>query len=463
MPKACRAGRTSEIMYEARAAGLIEDLEARLRLSPYQAYSYSYPHKTAYRPLDPAVELAPVWAAEDRSALFLYVHVPFCEMRCGFCNLFTLTRPDGDLAPRYLAALDRQADMMTAILGEHRFARIAIGGGTPTQLSLREMERLLAIVQRVTGRGETTIPLAVEVSPGTIDQDKMALLAAFGTQRVSIGIQSFVETELRALARPQANETVEQALALLRAAAFPIVNLDLIYGIPGQTVESWLWSLERALSHAPDELYLYPLYVRPLTGLGKRSPAPEAADDIRLLMYRKARDLLLDRGWIQSSMRLFRARPASLETLPYSCQEDGMVGLGPGARSYTQHLHYSTDFAVGRRSIQEIIENYCETSDAAFAQARHGVHLTAAEQKRRFAIQSILDESGLDLAAYRQRFSSEAMRDFPEIALLQELGFGRCQAETVTLTPRGLELADAIGPWLTSPDMTSRMRGFALR
>ncbi len=439
---------------------VLRDLEARLLLSPYQAYSYSYPHKTAYRALDPPVDLAPVWAAEDRSRLFLYLHVPFCEMRCGFCNLFTLVKPEESLPERYVAALERQARVMTELLGNHAVARIAIGGGTPTRLTLRQMERMLAVARGMAGPG---VPLAVEVSPDTVDEEKIALLAAQGTTRLSMGVQSFIESELRALARPQSEAQVERAMTLIRAAAFPLVNLDLIYGIPGQSLESWLVSLERALAYAPDELYLYPLYIRPLTGLGKREESRREAPDQRRGMYRAARERLLAAGWSQASMRLFRAPGAAVDGPAYSCQEDGMVGLGAGARSYTRGLHYSTDFAVGRRSIEAIIEGYCQTSEEGFARTNYGVRLDLPEQKRRFIIQSVLDGAGLDVVAYRRRFGSAAEQDFPELAALESLDLARRRGETLALTTRGIESADIIGPWLVSGAMAQRMAGFVLR
>src|SRR5207237_891040 len=99
----------------------------------YQAYMYAYPHKTAYRPLDP-IPLDALWAGERRDALFAYVHVPFCEQRCGFCNLFTRPVPPDELVAAYLDALERQTTVVTRALGDHAFARAAIGGGTPTLL-----------------------------------------------------------------------------------------------------------------------------------------------------------------------------------------------------------------------------------------------------------------------------------------------------------------------------------------
>ncbi|MGO4779472.1 coproporphyrinogen III oxidase family protein, partial [Lysobacter sp. 2RAB21] len=113
-----------------------------LRLPPYQAYSYSYPHKTAYRPLQPAQSLAQLWADEPRDALFLYLHIPFCSYRCGFCNLFALARPEPAKVAAYLQQMERQLRATAAALGEHRFVRFALGGGTPTYLDAEQLRRV---------------------------------------------------------------------------------------------------------------------------------------------------------------------------------------------------------------------------------------------------------------------------------------------------------------------------------
>src|SRR5205823_596337 len=149
---------------------------------------------------------------------------------------------------------------------------------------------------------------------------------------------------------------VEVALGRLRAAGFPTLNLDLIYGLPGQTVASWLTSVRAALRWRPEELYLYPLYARPLTRLGR---SRGGGDDLRPECYRQARAVLLDAGYTQVTMRMFRAAHAPGEGGPvYCCQEDGMVGVGCGARSYTRALHYATEYAVRAAGIREILTDY---------------------------------------------------------------------------------------------------------
>jgi oxygen-independent coproporphyrinogen III oxidase len=304
------------------------------------------------------------------------------------------------------------------------------------------------------------IPISVETSPGTAECKKLALLRERGVTRISIGIQSFIDSELTGAARPQDRTEVERALEHLRAARFPVLNIDLIYGLPGQTVPSWLDSIRAALEYAPEELYLYPLYVRPLTGLGRSG---RAWDDQRLACYRSGRDFLLSEGYEQLSMRMFRGRGVADEAGPiYCCQDDGMVGLGCGARSYTRGLHYSREYAVGASGIRAILADYLARPDETLATADHGFRLGPEDQRRRYVLQSLLQKTGLDLDTYRSHFGADPGADMPELDELESHGLAERTSDRLHLTDRGLERSDAIGPWLSSRRVTELMQSYQL-
>jgi oxygen-independent coproporphyrinogen III oxidase len=437
-------------------------VEQKLFDTPYAGYAYAYPHKTAYRAFTEPLSLRALWAEEQREALFLYLHVPFCEMRCGFCNLFTAANPQADFAKQYLKALEQQAATVREALGPATFARFAIGGGTPTYLSEDGLQRLFAVAERLFEVDLQSVPVSVETSPLTAEAGKLQLLRARGVDRISIGVQSFVEAEVTAAGRAQKTAQVEGALERIRAAGFPRLNIDLIYGLPGQTVATWRASLQAALRYAPEELFLYPLYVRPLTALGRRGSQTE--DKLRLACYRAGRELLLARGYRQISMRMFQAAQVLGPEAPaYCCQQDGMVGLGCGARSYTRAVHYSSEYAVGARGVREILAAYLAKPAAAFAQADYGFALDAEEQRLRFVTQSLLQVEGLALAAYRARFGTEALDDLPILDELPRYGLATRDDERVQLTAAGLELSDAIGPWLYSARVRALMESYTWR
>jgi oxygen-independent coproporphyrinogen-3 oxidase len=416
--------------------------------SPYRSYVYAYPHKSAYRPFAERPALADLWRSEDVGALSLYAHIPFCEMRCGFCNLFTRSTPPADQVTSYLDALERQAEAVAAALPEGAaFARAALGGGTPTYLSAEELVRAYDLIEFALDVDLSKIPMSVETSPATATPDRLAVLDERGATRISMGVQSFIDSEAHSAGRPQKRAEVDRALTDIRECTGAGLNVDLIYGIDRQTPRTWEYSLDTALSWEPEEIYLYPLYVRPLTGLGRRA---RAWDDHRLSLYRQGRDHLRERGYEQVSMRMFRRAdaPERAGSVPdYSCQTDGMVGLGCGARSYTGSTHYSFDYAVGVGKVRSIIADYVGRDTAGFAHAEVGFVLDDDERRRRHVLQSLLRAEGMAVDDYSARFGTHPVADFPaEFATLSDRGWLAEPGESLRLTEEGLAHSDSVGP-----------------
>lgn len=426
--------------------------------SAYVGYAYSYPHKSAYRTLADAVPLQKVWAKENRESLFLYLHVPFCEFRCGFCNLFTLANAEVDLPARYLSQLRVEAAVIKEELGDARFTQVAIGGGTPTFLNDRELAELFVLSSELLGNKNSVQGTSCEASPATLTSSKAKLLKEWGVTRLSLGVQSFDENESRALGRPQKTSDVVRAIEIAREQRFPTLNLDLIYGLEGQSRAAWLNTVQQAAKFRPEEIYLYPLYVRELTGLGKTGAT---AGDHRLDHYRAARDLLCGEGYEQKSLRMFALPQKSHQKAgQYRCQTDGMVGLGCGARSYTRELHYSTEFAVGRQGVRSILGDYLRRDAVDFASARHGIAIDSEDQRRRYVIQTLFQADGLDRFEYGQRFGADPLDELPQLAELVELDFAIATPQRLRLTRSGLERSDAIGPWLYSERVVRLMEEF---
>ncbi|WP_337034602.1 STM4012 family radical SAM protein [Paenibacillus illinoisensis] len=431
---------------------------------PYRSYLYSYPHKTAYRELDPPLPLGPLWERENTDTYFLYMHIPFCAARCGFCNLFTLPDRRDDTHERYVDALERQARQWAPLTSRRPYSRFAIGGGTPTLLNEVQLNRLFDIAENVMGLDPAHASISIETSPDTVTEGKLALLKERSVDRVSMGIQSFIEAEAAAIYRPQKPQEVERALEKLTRYDFPLLNLDLIYGLPGQTVESWLYSLERVLSYEPEEIFIYPLYTRENT-IVKPEDIQRQGPDIRMELYTAARETLKSRGYVQYSMRRFTKESsthASKELLPYSCQEEGMVGLGCGARSYTSEVHYASKYGVSYKATQSIIADYVATE--RYDVADYGIVLSREEQKRRFILKALLHREGLTLDDYLQRFGSEVMTDYAWLSELLTEGMAVIEQENehqvLRLTEEGLGYSDAIGDWLISAEIREQMEGF---
>jgi oxygen-independent coproporphyrinogen-3 oxidase len=140
-----------------------------------------------------------------------------------------------------------------------------------------------------------------------------------------------------------------------------------------------------------------------------------------------------------------------------------MVGLGCGARSYTERLHYSSEYAVGASGVRAILNDYIGRPDESFDAAHYGYSLSQEDLQRRHVIQSLLQVEGLDRAAYRARFTSDVLADIPQLYELAEHGLATITDLSLVLTAFGIERSDMIGPWLYAPDARRLMETFALR
>ena len=419
-------------------------------LSRYVDYMYSYPHKTAYRPFPAPVSLLPYLEQLQGRKASLYFHIPFCSHKCGYCNLFSLQTNRTEYIATYLDTLHRQAQQLSPLTAGLTFDSFAIGGGTPLLLTVPQLEQLMATAA-LFGVHPSHAFTSVETSPEYADRPRLNVLKKAGVSRVSIGIQSFQDEELKAIKRRPRQNTIYQALDDIRQMDFPYFNIDLIYGIKGQTVESFLYSLEEALRFQPNELFIYPLYVRQGTGITEREP-----DDVCFRMYRAACKLLQAKGFLQTSMRRFIHHPST--DAEVSCGDEVMLSCGSGGRSYLGDLHYATRYTVCQQCIAREIDEYMATTD--FTVARNGFILSAKEQQQRFIIKNLMYYMGIDKAEYTRRFG-EPLDRTPLFRQLAEQYWIEETPERIRLTPEGLGYSDYIGQLFITPEIRQLMETYS--
>lgn len=409
------------------------------QISRYVSYMYSYPHKTAYRTLTPPVPLSPYLERLEGREASLYFHIPFCAHKCGYCNLFSQQCCDAERISLYLHTMRRQAEQLSVAAQGLKFTSFAVGGGTPLILDEGQLEELFCLAE-LFGVHPSRVFTSVETSPEYTQKSVLRQLRARGVERLSMGVQSFNETELKKLKRRPGLGTVVGALENIVEAGFPQFNLDLIYGIEGQTVESFMRSLNTALTYRPNELFIYPLYVRPGTRINVRS-----TDDIGYAIYKSARELLVGQGFVQTSMRRF-VRRETTET-EFSCGDEVMLSCGAGGRSYLGNLHYATPYAVRQQAIADEIGHYIRTTD--FMTAANGFLLSTEEMQIRFIIKNLMYHRGVDLAEYEKRFGEKPdrnlFREFTDRGWIEETG------RIVRLTEEGMAYSDYIGQAFISP------------
>lgn len=427
-------------------------------MNPYLQYMYSYPHKTAYRPLKGvALETyAPLLRGGGHG---LYLHIPFCQSKCGYCNLFSVTGQNAQMMNSYLQAMKRQIKQYRALLSPYQtaFSEVVVGGGTPLLLPYGQLSRLFEVIEKYMTLEEGR-QIIVETAPNQTEKEKLRILQKAGVTRISMGVQSFSDQDLLVLGRQHNAKKAREALDLIKRWQFSCVNLDFIYGIPGQTIEGLLASLKEAVRYEPDEIFLYPLYVKHGVRMEKKLREGMVLDPKKtLLQYREASAFLKGEGYRQDSMRRFvKAERARDYT---ECGMGTSLALGCGGRSYLGNLHFCTPYETRREACLKQLKAYIDTTD--FRVITHGILLNQEEQKRRWVIRHLLIYPGLEIGSYLEQFGSNVMVDFPMLKEWKDQGYLlTVEKESkifLALTERGLELSDYLGPQLISSEVRKLM------
>ena len=432
-------------------------------MNPYLQYMYSYPHKTAYRSLS-GVFLKDYAERLAGGGHTIYFHIPFCQSKCGYCNLFSVTGQTSEAMERYLDGMERQMRQYQSILVPYqtRFSDLVIGGGTPLIMSETLLDRMFAMAAKYGFLGEQE--RIIETAPNQTTWEKLRLLQDAKVTRISIGVQSFSDQELTVLGRRHSAKKAREALGLLKTFDFSCLNMDLIYGIPGQGIPSLLASLKEALTFFPDEIFLYPLYVK--HGVKMEQDLKEGMvlnPDLAFSQYQEASAFLRASGFRQDSMRRFVRQisgdPKSIGRQFNDCGFGTSLSIGCGGRSYLGNLHFCTPYAITQERCRRQIQEYEETKDDT--EIKHGIFLTPEEIKRRYIIRHLLILPGLPIEQYKKKFQTQAIEDFPLLARWTQEGlldYHQENGETfLALTEEGMGLSDYLGPQLISEEVRRKM------
>ncbi|KAF2414995.1 coproporphyrinogen III oxidase [Microbacterium sp. B35-04] len=366
----------------------------------------------------PADGSLPAGARVDPSTDFgVYLHVPFCRVRCGYCDFNTYTSSElrGARQDQYADTLLREVDLAAAVLeragGNRPATTVFFGGGTPTLLPPGDLARMLGGVRDSFGVVEGA-EVTVEANPDTVSPAVAAELAASGVTRLSIGMQSAVPHVLAALDRTHDPENVRTAVSAARDAGLD-VSVDLIYGAPGESIDDWRASLEAAIALEPDHISAYALIIEDGTKLARQIRRGEVAapdDDLQADMYELADDLLAGGGfdWYEVSNWARDTGHRSRHNLAYWLGSDWW-GFGPGAHShiggvrfwnvkhpaaYAQRLAAGESPAAGRESPDA--EARTLESVLLRTRVREGLPVSELQGEGRHAVAALIADGLID-------------------------------------------------------------------
>ena len=375
--------------------------------------------------------------------LGLYVHVPFCSAICNYCN-FNRGLFDGALKTRYVDALVREiaragSAVEAAAAGEPRAAdTIYFGGGTPSLLEPAEIARIAgacADAFDVSADREMTL----EANPETVTSDRLAAFRAAGVNRVSFGVQSFRDDELRRLSRLHGAARAREAYADARAAGFDNVSLDLMMWLPSQSVEDWLSSVDDAIALAPEHLSLYLLEVYPNAPLKEemaRARWSQAPDDDAAAMYVEAMERLEAAGYRQYEISNV-ARPGRESRHNLKYWTDGeWLGFGCGA--------HSTRGGARWKNVSSTAE-YVDRLSSGASVAVEIRRLSHAERMGDALFTGLRLAQGLDEEAIARRYGVDVWQQYGRnLEPFVENGLLTRQDRRLRLTRRGMLLANEV-------------------
>jgi oxygen-independent coproporphyrinogen-3 oxidase len=374
----------------------------------------------------------------------IYVHIPFCQSKCGYCDFYSST--DLNLRSKFLQALSREITLYARQPEfQTEYDTIYLGGGTPSLLTLQEIEYILTqIMKYFTVQPEAEITL--EANPGTLNRDKLQGLRNLGINRISIGVQSFIEAELKTLGRIHTVHQAEFMLDQARETGYAEISVDLIFALPGQTLATWKHSLARALSFQPEHLSAYNLIIEAGTPFYQLQQSkslqflnPEQEADY----FTRTENTMQESGYIHYEVSNYARSEHHLARHNFKYwQHTPYLSFGPSAHSFWPYRRWKN---------HNSITDYLNRLQQNILPVDFEEQLTPEQVVAEHILLSLRTYRGIDLYQFKQNFRY----DFPhryrrQIDALTGNKLAILDRQHFKLTSRGMLLCDEILPQFVS-------------
>ena len=439
----------------ARPARAILDLDLIRKYSiPGPRYT-SYPPATQFTADLPSLRLEDAIAADNASGsgpLSLYFHLPFCETRCWFCGCNTVITRRRDSATEYLDDLAREMKLIAARMDTSRpVAQIHLGGGTPTFFPPDQLRRLGALIRTHFLNVSPDVEFGVEVDPRRLSADHVLALREIGANRASLGVQDTNPRVQLAIHRHQPHRLNEQTMEWLRSTGFKSVNVDLIFGLPLQTADSFAATIDDVLGLNPDRLsvfsYAHVPWIKPAQKIFEdrdQLPTP----DEKLAMFAVAHEKLTAAGYMDIGLDHF-AKPD--DELAVALREGTLhrnfqgYSTRSGASLYSFGISSISNTADTYRQNHKTLTDWRASLDAGQLPTERGLRLTDEDKRRREIIMRVMCDRRLNFAALSRKLGLDFAATYArEIASLDDL----VADGLVVRTPAGFEVTPVGVPLL---------------
>lgn len=371
----------------------------------------------------------------EQQTLGLYLHIPFCEKKCDYCDFYSLSGAEGRMDD-YMDALAAHLSEISPRAERHTVDSVYFGGGTPSLLGAKRLCALLKTIQKKYHLSKDA-EITLEANPESAGDGKaLKALRKAGFNRISLGMQSADDGELAAIGRIHSAAQVKTAVDAAQRAKFKNLSLDLIYGLPGQTMEVWRKNLTAAVDLAPQHISCYGLKIEegtPLFARRERESIP--GDDAQAEMYLYTVDFLRRHGFFQYEISNF-ARPGfeSRHNLKYWTLGE-YAGFGPGAHS---------DFGGVRYAYEKDLEGYISGVKAGGPLLSENERIPPLDRDTEWLMLGLRTVAGLDPKVFENRFRRRFDCFGPFLAECEKAGYAVWEDQRWHLTPRGFLVSNQI-------------------
>jgi oxygen-independent coproporphyrinogen-3 oxidase len=365
----------------------------------------------------------------------LYIHIPFCLSKCPYCDFYSSTSITA--IPDFLDALLKEMEMYRPRF--HAFDTVYIGGGTPSLLRPQQLENILTRVGENFNLASNT-EITIETNPADLNPSLLESMRENGINRINIGVQSFDDKVLDFLGRRHSAKQAMSSVGDSRKAGFHNIGLDLIYGVPGQDIASWLDTLKQAVAFSPEHISCYQLTLEPRTSLGIRYKAGEfttPGEELQYEFFIRTSQFLEGIGYLHYEVSNFaRGKEYTSRHNQKYWDHSPYLGLGPAAHSFQRNQRWWNHPSLNQ---------YLAAIDAGNSPVEERETLTVEQLRLEALYLGLRTRKGILLQEFQKEYHYDLLAEKEKIlSKLEEEGFVSIQDGTLTPTLTGLAVADSL-------------------
>lgn len=371
----------------------------------------------------------------NKKDLGIYIHIPFCKAKCLYCDFNSFACRD-DFVPAYFNALKKEICLYSNIIKEYEIKTVFIGGGTPSYVEPYNIYEVVSLLKEMFNM-DNCFEITIETNPGTLDLEKLLMYRKAGINRLSIGLQAWQNHLLKSLGRIHTIREFVENYHLAKKAGFDNINVDLIFAIPGQSLEDWMETINKVAELNPQHLSCYSLIIEEGTVFGNRFSKGEmlpVEDELDREMYWYAVERLKTMGYKHYEISNFSKEGFECAHNLTYWKEHKYIGIGAGAHSYFNGQRFNNTYNI---------EQYVRIINESRLPVENHTAVETKDEISEFMMLGLRLVDGVGIREFKERFREDALEVFEnQIETLSKRGLIEVENGFVKLTKLGLDLAN---------------------